>query len=34
MNRSIHKIDEATPAADIGALCRIYEDALRRLLAP
>ncbi len=34
VNRSIHKIDEATPAADIGALCRIYEDALRRLLAP
>lgn len=34
VNRSIHKVDEATPAGDIALLSRIYEDALGRLLAP
>lgn len=34
VNRSIHKVDEATPAGDIGLLSRIYEEALTRLLAP
>jgi succinyl-diaminopimelate desuccinylase len=34
VNRSIHKVDEATPAGDIALLSRIYEDALGRLLGP
>jgi succinyl-diaminopimelate desuccinylase len=34
VNRSIHKVDEATPAEDIARLSRIYEAALIRLLAP
>jgi len=34
VNRSIHKVDESTPAGDIALLSRIYEDALTRLLAP
>jgi succinyl-diaminopimelate desuccinylase len=32
VNRSIHQVDESTPAGDIALLSRIYEDALGRLL--
>lgn len=34
VNTSIHKVDESSPAADIGLLSRMYEIALGRLLAP
>lgn len=33
VNATIHKIDECIPLADIEPLARIYEAALRRLLA-